>query len=127
MKPYSLDLRQRIMDAVESGEFTQGEIAERFSVTTRFIFKLIEQKRKLGHIEPLPHGGGRRALFDESDRERLCAEVEQQPDVSLRELRARVHPGNCKREYASTSTISRTLTALKLPRKKKDSTARRGG
>jgi transposase len=126
MKAYSLDLRQRIISAVEIGEFTQGEIAERFSVTTRFIFKLIEQKREMGHIEPLPHGGGRRPLFDAQDRERLRAEVERKPDATLKELQEQVHPGNRKRDYASTSTISRTLIALELRRKKKDSSALRG-
>lgn len=115
------------MEAVESGGLTQGEVAECFSVTTRFISKLIKQKRQLGHIEPLPHGGGQRPLFDAEDRERLRAEVAQKPDTTLRELQAKVHPGNRRRQYASTSTISRTLTALNLPRKKKDGLAFRGG
>lgn len=126
MRAYSLDLRQRIIDAVESGEFTQREVAERFSVTTRFIFKLIEQKRELGHIEPLPHGGGPRLLFDAQDRDRLRAVVDRKPDVSLKELQKQVHPGNRKRQHASTSTISRTLTGMNLPRKKKDGSAFRG-
>ena len=54
MKAYSLDLRQRIVGAADSGKFLQKEIAGLFSVTTRFVYKLLRQRALLGHIEPLP-------------------------------------------------------------------------
>jgi len=126
MKAYSLDLRQRIVEAVDSGEFLQKEIATMFSVSTRFIYKLLRQRVELGHIAPLPHGGGRRRLFDAEDLEKLGAAVEEKSDVSLKELQAKVHPHNRRRLKASTSTISRTLKTLGLTRKKEDLSAGRG-
>ena len=51
----------------------------------------------------------------------LGALGEEKPDVSLKELRAKVHPHGHKRFKASTSTLSRTLkSALGLTRKKED-------
>jgi len=94
-------------------------------VTTRFIYKLLRQRAELGHIEPLPHGGGRQRLFDVADLEKLGAAVGEKPDVSLKELQAKVHPSGHKRLKASTSTISRTLKALGLTRKKEDLSAGR--
>ena len=123
MKAYSVDLRERIVAAVESGAASQGEVATLFSVTRRFVSKILRQKRERGHIEPLPHGGGHWKHFDAADEERLRQEVEKQPDVTLAELRRRVHPRNQKRRYAHLSTIGRTLKALGLRRKKKDGSA----
>src|SRR5215210_2838670 len=126
MKAYSLDLRQRIMEAVDSGELLQNEVASMVSVCTRVNVELLVQRVELGDVAPLPHGGGRRRLFDAEDLEKLGAAVEEKSDVSLKELQAKVHPHNRRRLKASTSTISRTLKTLGLTRKKEDLSAGRG-
>jgi len=63
MAAYSLDLRQRIVDAVELGLESKRKIAELFGVHESFIYKLLRQKRDRGDIAPLPHGGGASALL----------------------------------------------------------------
>jgi transposase len=125
MKRYSLDLRERIVGAVDELELGRKEIAEIFQVSTRFITKLICQRNELGHVAPLPHGGGQMALFDEEDKERLKKAVAERPDISLEELSQAVHPGRRKDKKASITTISRVLKKLGLPRKKKDVHSRR--
>jgi len=42
MEAYSMDLRERVMVAVEEGVVTRKEIAESFGVTTRWIRKLVQ-------------------------------------------------------------------------------------
>ena len=87
MKAFSSDLRQRIVAAVDAGEQTQLEVAARFSVTPRFVSKLLRQRRERGHIEPLARGGGRSRRVN---LERLAAAVEAKNDVSLKELQRQV-------------------------------------
>jgi transposase len=54
MAGYSLDLRKRIVDAVEErGTRTIGETAELFRVHESFIYKLLRQKHERGDIAPL--------------------------------------------------------------------------
>jgi transposase len=43
MKPYSLDLRQRVVEAYENGEGTHEELAEAFCVSLSWIEKLLRR------------------------------------------------------------------------------------
>lgn len=89
MKTYSIDLRERVLSAVDLREETQQEIAERFDVSRAWIGKLRKQRRMTGSIAPLPHGGGRKAKYAGKSLEKLRAEVIEQPDATLEELRQR--------------------------------------
>jgi transposase len=115
MKPYSQDLRERIIDAIETREETQNEVAQRFSVSLSFVEKLLHRWRKSGTYAAHPHAGGqRRHLTDHS--ETLRGEVDQQPDATLSELRDRVVAANGP--SVSPATICRELQRLQLPLKK---------
>jgi transposase len=114
MKAYSLDLRARIVAAVDAGELTQKAIATRFCVTARFVSKLLAQRRERGHFEPLGHGGGQKRRVD---LEPLRAAVAQRPDISLKELQEQVRSSDGG--TLSLQTFSRWLTALGWPRKKR--------
>lgn len=87
MKALSLDLRARIVAAVDAGEWTQAEVAVRFSVTPRFVSKLLRQRRERGHVEPLARGGGRARRVDLAG---LAAAVEAKNDTTLSELQRQV-------------------------------------
>ncbi len=54
MEAYSLDLRERVMVAVEEGFETRKEIAESFGVTTRWIRKFVQQYRETGRSNRCP-------------------------------------------------------------------------
>ena len=45
MEAYSLDLRQRIVNACDDGEETHEEIAQRFAVSISFITKLLRRRK----------------------------------------------------------------------------------
>jgi len=123
MKPYSQDLRDRIITALEAGTETQHAIAERFCVSGSFVEKLWQRWRRSGSSAAKPHAGGRRgALTDHL--ERLRTEVAQQPDATLAELRDRVVAAQGPR--VSPATICRALQRLRLPRKKSRSMPRSG-
>jgi len=48
MQAYSLDIRQRVVEAYENGVETIIEVAERFEVSDSFIKKLLRRKRTTG-------------------------------------------------------------------------------
>src|SRR3954467_2557696 len=113
MRPYSQDLRQRIVDSVQRGEGTVRQIAERFLVSVSFVTRLLQLHRSRGSIEPRPHGGGNPAVLTPEDLERLREFIRDRPDATLQEGAARLGTA------CSLATISRALKKLGLPRKKK--------
>ena len=58
MKPYSLDLRQKIIETYEQEAISQRNLAKRFRVALSFIYKLLKLYREKGTFEPKSHGGG---------------------------------------------------------------------
>ncbi|WP_216351305.1 helix-turn-helix domain-containing protein, partial [Leptolyngbya sp. 'hensonii'] len=52
VQPYSLDLRQKIVDAYLEGNTSQRQIAIQFRVAYSFVRKLIKQHRETGEIVP---------------------------------------------------------------------------
>lgn len=113
MRPYSQDLRQRILDTIRRGDGSVRQIARRFLVSVSFVTRLVQLHRTTGSLEPRPHGGGNPAVLGPEDLERLRELIRQQPDATLEECRQRLG-ASC-----STMTISRALRKLGLPRKKK--------
>ena len=117
MKPFSNDLRLRIIKAIQENEKSQPEIAEHFSVSLSFIEKLWHRFRSTGSYLPKPHAGGRARVLQ--DKEALIrAEVAAQPDITLAELTERVAQVS-KTEPVSLMTMSVELERLALPRKKR--------
>jgi transposase len=113
MTAYSQDLRQRILDTVQRGEGSLRQIARRFLVSISFVTRLLRTHRSTGSLEPKPHGGGNPAVLTPEDLERLRELIRQQPDATLEECRQRLGVS------CGLMTISRALSRLGLPRKKK--------
>jgi len=90
MKPYSMDLRERVLAAVDAKEGTQQEIAQRFCVSEVWIRKMKRQRRELGTLEPQTHRCGRKPSLDESQRKQLAELVAEDADATLKELRERL-------------------------------------
>lgn len=112
MKPISVDLRQRVLAAVEQGKLRCVEVAERFCVCESWVRRLVRRVHETGSIEPLPHGGGRRPKLNDQHLARLRQLVSEDSDASLDELRIRLG------EPVSEMTICRALKRLNLPLKK---------
>jgi transposase len=113
MKPLSNDLRQRILDAVDNREGSRRKLAERFSVNTSTITRLLQLRRQTGSFEPRPHGGGVAPTLDDDALGRLRALVEVTPDATLEALKQRLGVSG------SRMIICRALQKLGLPLKKK--------
>jgi transposase len=120
MKPYSNDLRRRIVEACESGKYSQGEVAELFQVSLATVKNFLRRKRETGSADALPHAGGNKPLLDEKARLFVQQALEQNNDLTLAELCQRVKTKHKK--SISRPTMSRLLQALNLPRKKSRST-----
>lgn len=116
---YSLDLRTRIIIAVERNDKPKREIAKLFGVHESFIYKLLRQKRDRGDIAPLPHGGGAVTRLKEQHLSILSDLVAKSPDATLDELREQMK----KQAHVAVSvtTIWRGLDNLNLSRKKSPS------
>ena len=65
MKAYPLELRQRIVEAVDQQTHTKNEIAIPFRVTERYVYHLLKIRREKGDLTLLPLGGGAVAKLDE--------------------------------------------------------------
>lgn len=88
MAAISSDLRLRIFEARQAGEST-AEVAERFSVSTAFVRRLMQRHRESGSLAPKsgPRGPKPR-LADQA--ERLRELNAQQPDLTPTEIRDRL-------------------------------------
>ena len=115
MKPYSQDLREKVIWAVEAGDETQSEIAEQFGVSLSFVEKLWRRWRKTGSCAPQPHAGGWRRVLKEKQAW-IKQEVARQADVTIAELCERLEQVSGIK--ASLSMMCRELQELDLPRKK---------
>jgi len=115
MKAYSVDLRQRVVQAYEQGQGSIPEIATRFGVGTAFVKKMLRQWRATGDLAPLAHGGGKPPSL--TQRQLLKRQVRQQSDISLAELQSLLDEQ--EKVQVHVSTISRALSGLGLPLKKR--------
>jgi transposase len=116
MNPYSNDLRRRIVDAYESGEYTQAEVADLFNVSLASVKTFLRRNRETGSPDALPHAGGRKPSLTGKARLFIQAAVEQGNDLTLDELRRRLKAKHKK--VVSRPTLCRLLQSFGLPRKK---------
>lgn len=87
MKPYSQDLRARIVAARESGASAE-ELAKRFAISKRSVERYWALRQKMGSLEPRQIGGYRRSRL-ETHEATLRQWIEQQNDLTLSELQER--------------------------------------
>jgi transposase len=112
--PMSMDLRERIVRAVEAGS-SMREAARRFAVSPSAAIKLMQRVRATGSAAPDRYGGYRRPLLaaHESTLRRL---VEAKPDITLAEVQAALQERIGIR--AGLSTIHNALRRIGLRLKK---------
>jgi transposase len=112
MEAYSLDLRERILAAVDAGKLTRTQIARLFQVSGSWLRRLVQRRRDTGSIAPIPQRHGPLPTLTERQRQRLQQLVQRTPDATLAELRDRLGVA------VTTTTIWRELKKLGLTRKK---------
>jgi len=82
-RPYSQDLRDRVLAAYRRGMQTK-QIAELFSVSAAWARRVKQRLRERGERSARPMGGARVIKIDEA---KLAELVAQRPDATTRELR----------------------------------------
>ncbi len=114
MKPYSRDLRLKVLAAVDRG-MPSKEVARVFGVSEPTIRRYLRLRRETGDVEPKPVPGPP-AHKREALEERLPAQARLNPDLNLAE-----HCELFEEQSGvavSTATMSRAFERLGLPLKK---------
>jgi transposase len=124
VRPYSEDLRRKVVAACDQGTTTRRELADLLGVSVAFVQKVWRQWRDTGGVAAKPPAGGRSPLLTEAALARLRGWVAAQPDLTLQELCARLRRETGLR--VSVPTMCRGLRRLALPRKKSPSTPASG-
>ena len=120
-KPYSEDLRARVIAAAQDGA-TIPEIAEQLGVSVSSVVRFRRLHRETGSVSPAKFGGYKGyALATHEDLVRQW--VAEQPDITLAELEARLAKNKVT---VGKSSIFRFLHHLKLSFKKKSAGHRAG-
>lgn len=115
MKAYSVDLRERVVASVESGECNIPAAARRYKVSEPSIERWVARKRRDGTCVPLPYAGGPPRKLATAAAV-IRAAVKAQADATLQELCERVEKET--KIKSNSSMMYRELVRLKLPRKK---------
>ena len=113
-RPYSSDLRRRVVRAVEGGMSCRATAAK-FDVSVSFVVKLMQRWRQRGTVEPDQVGGWKRSKLA-PHAERVRALVAAEPDLTIAELHVRLTVAGID---TSPAGIGRFLAACELTRKKK--------
>ena len=83
-KPYSPDLRERVVNFVEAGHSRRAAAAH-FAVSVSFVVNLMTAYRLGGSLAPKPLGGRRHAKLD-PHRVFLLRRVAEKDDITMPEL-----------------------------------------
>lgn len=116
MKAYSIDLREKIVQAYEHGNTSIRKVASNFGVTKSFVQKLLLIKKTEGHVKPKKQGGAVKGELDGYEVQ-LAEMVEQYPDKTLSEYCE--YWAESYNIWVSTSTMCRALKKQNLTLKKR--------
>src|SRR5258705_10600619 len=83
-KPYSDDLRERVVAAIEAGH-TREEVAKRYNMALSTVGGFIKRKRETGSVSP-DKVGGAKTFPPEPHKRRAEERVTGQTETTLAEL-----------------------------------------
>lgn len=115
MKPYSQDLRQKVIAAIKSGK-SNAEVARTFDISLSTVKRYCKQWKEQGHLHPKPIPGRpskKLALL----QTKLQAQLEAAPDATLEK--------HCEQweiqegVKVSLTTMSRAIRFLRKGRRKR--------
>jgi transposase len=118
-RPYSADLRERVLAACERGEDSRAEIAERFSVGQSTLYGWLRQARAENRRRAKPARGGVPFLGGAAGQAALQAILRERRDATLTEFADRLAARTGRRW--SPAAVCRALQRLGWPRKKRQS------
>ena len=102
--PYSLDLRERVVAAVEKGGLSARQAAVQFGVGASTAIRWVDRLRKTGSIRPRKIGGYRPRAIAGEHRRWLLARIKEK-DFTLRGLVAELTGRGLKVDYRTVWTF----------------------
>src|SRR3984893_11977220 len=117
-KAYSGDLRERVIEAVETGA-SRREAAERFEISVASAVKWLQRWCEAKSAAPKPRGGSISPL--EKVAARVLSLIAEQPDLTLVETVAELRTRRIK---TSRSSLWRFLDRHDITLKKKSASSR---
>jgi transposase len=116
VRPYSQDLRQRVIAAVEEEGLSRREAARRYRISDASAVKWLQAYRRGGRTRPRPMGGDRRSVL-KPQASWLLRLLERETDLTLRAVAARLWSE--RHVKADVSMLSRFFKAQGFSFKKK--------
>ncbi len=89
-KSYGDDLRRKLLQAHDRGEGTLEQLAERFSVSVPWAWKISAQRKRSGQMERVEQRRGTVRKVTAEVEQRLRGWVQAQPDLTLAELQQKL-------------------------------------
>jgi transposase len=84
-KPISIDLRQRVCQAVLEA-LSCRQAAARFKISASSAIRWVAQQNAVGSFAPRPQGGDRKSGRIEAEAAFILGRVAETPDITLAEL-----------------------------------------
>ena len=79
MQTIPTDTRNRILAKYDAGRHSRDEVAEMFGTSLGFVKKLLSQRKRLGHCEPLYSRAGRKPAITPAHRESIRELLKHNP------------------------------------------------
>lgn len=118
-KALSLDLRERVVSAVDAG-MSRRAAAERFGVGVSSAIRFIQRARERGDLTPDKRGGNSRSYRIDAHAKFIFGLVDAVPDLTLSEIGERLHDACGYR--ALPSVVHRFFARHAITRKKRPRT-----
>lgn len=105
-KPYSMDLRERVMARVAAGESART-VAEILKVSASSVIKWTQRQGRTGSAAPGKMGGHRPWLISGEHRDWLLERVAKDPNVTLRGLEEELAQRGLEVDHATVGRFLR--------------------
>lgn len=115
MGPYSVDLRERIVKAVDAGQAVE-DVALRYEVSERTVKRYLKRRKERGSVEA-DVSPGRPRLISLDQEATLIKQSESYPDATVEQHRDRWNKG--RKIKVSGATMCRSLLRVEQTRKKR--------
>ncbi len=115
VKPLSMDLRERVIAAIDAGQSRRAAAAQ-YGVAPSTAIRWDNERRSTGSFAPKPQGGDMRSRRIEAHAGVIHAALEETPDITLAELCQHLSERGVA---ASTSSLWRFFRRHGITRKKR--------
>src|SRR5271167_100077 len=119
-KSYADDLRRKLLQAHDRGEGSLQQLAERFSVSVPWAWKISAQRKRSGQMERVEQRRGTVRKVTAAVEQQLREWVQAQPDLTLAELQQKLAKAQHLR--VSIGRLWQVLRQMGLRLKKSHST-----